>query len=446
MNSDSVYVPADMAGFAFYLKLIIPRKRLSRLCQRRLLSFTERTFTMHPFLRHLLIIAACLLLVLPAAAQDADAAANLLACVDEGAFDPDADYFPVKSAFEDTDSVSVEYFNHYKVVTVENAYDGAEPLVYVLTQCGTPRPDADDVPEGAAFVDVPVSRFVALSTTQLPHLIALDKLDALVGVDSFLYINAPEVRAMIDDGVLVELGFDSSINVEVALDLEPDIVMAYGFNPSTDAFPVLTDAGIFTALNAEWREESPLGRAEWIKYTGLFFNAEAEANAFYEDVRDQYTALIDLAAAVPEDERPVVLWNTFNFGAWMIPGAETYTGALMRDAGGVIALGDQAPQTSLAADLETVYGGALDAPIWIINAFAVPDLAALEAQDARYADFAAFQQGNVWNSDLVVNENGGSDFYERGVTYPHLVLADLVAILHPDLLPDHEFEFFRQVP
>jgi iron complex transport system substrate-binding protein len=118
----------------------------------------------------------------------------------------------------------------------------------------------------------------------------------------------------------------------------------------------------------------------------------------------------------------------------------------MRNGGGLIALAELANEDSTALlSFETVYEGALDADLWILNAFATPDLDALAAQDARYADFAAFQSGNVWNNDLVVNENGGTDFFERGAAFPQLILADIIAILHPELLPDHEFNFFRQL-
>jgi len=31
------------------------------------------------------------------------------------------------------------------------------------------------------------------------------------------------------------------------------------------------------------------------------------------------------------------------------------------------------------------------------------------------------------------------------VTNPHLVLADLIKIFHPELLPDHELYFYQQL-
>lgn len=395
----------------------------------------------------LLLILSGLLAILPAAAQSAPVFdANLTgACVTE--YDPDIDYFPEKITITDAVNFTVDYFNHYKVVTVTNAFDGAEPFTYVLVQCGTPAPDAADFPAGTQFIDVPAGEIITMSTTQLPHLTELGLLDKLVGLDSFLYVNSPEVRALIDAGELVEIGSGAEVNVELVLELAPDIVMTFGFNPASDAHPVLIEAGIFTALNAEWREPTPLARAEWIKYTALFYNAEARAEGVYADIVNAYNEARDLAARAPEEARPVVLWNTYSSfsEAWSIPGAQTYVGALIRDAGGVVALGEQAPEGSALLSFEAVYDGALDADVWIANAFGVSALDDLLALDSRYADFAAVRNGRVWNNDLDVNENGGNNYFELGVTNPHLILQDLVAIFHPDLLPDHEFNFYRRL-
>ncbi|NDJ54976.1 MAG: ABC transporter substrate-binding protein [Chloroflexi bacterium] len=372
-------------------------------------------------------------------------AENLDGCVET--YVEGIDYFPEKAEVTDAENFSVEYFNHYKVVTVTDAFDAAEPFTYVLVQCGTPAPEAGGFPDDTQFIEVPAGDIIAMSTTQLPHLTDLRLLDNLVGLDSFLFVNSPEVRDLIDAGELVEIGSGADVNVEVVLDVEPDIVMAFGFDPSTDAHPVLIEAGIFTALDASWREATPLGRAEWLKYTALFYNVEAEAEVVYSEIVTAYESARELAASVPEAERPTVLWNQFSSftEAWIIPGAETYVGALIADAGGIIALGEEAPGDSAMLSLEAVYEGALDAEVWIANAFGITTLDALLDEDSRYADFAAVQNGNVWNDSLDVNENGGNNYFELGVTNPHLILQDLVAIFHPDLLPDHEFNFYLRL-
>ncbi|MCB0089942.1 MAG: iron ABC transporter substrate-binding protein, partial [Caldilineaceae bacterium] len=71
--------------------------------------------------------------------------------------------------------------------------------------------------------------------------------------------------------------------------------------------------------------------------------------------------------------------------------------------------------------------------------------AELEAADARYADFAAFQNDALWNNNKKQNANGGNDYYESAVAQPEVVLADLISIFHPELLPDHETVYYHQL-
>jgi len=273
--------------------------------------------------------------------------------------------------------------------------------------------------------------------------------DQLVGLDSFLYANTPQVVERIESGELAEVGSGSTINVERVLEIEPDIVMSYGSGfPEYDAHPVLLDAGIFVAMNSDYVEEAPLGRAEWIKFTAMFYNLEAVAERIFDEKVTAYNELLALTADIPQAERPEVLWNSFSSftEAWSIPGAETYAGTLLHDAGAQIALGELALEESANIDFEIVYDEGLDADYWFPGLFGIGTLDDVLVQDERYADFAAVQNGTVYNSDARVNANGGNDVYETGVVNPHLVLADLIAILHPDLLPDHEILFFRALP
>ena len=119
------------------------------------------------------------------------------------------------------------------------------------------------------------------------------------------------------------------------LALAPDLVLANGFNPETDAHPVLLQAGVFTAINADWLEPSLPARAEWLKFIALFFNEEARAETLYAQLMAEYDAAATLAATVPADERATVLMNTFSpySDAWIIPGQQSWVGQLLRDAG-----------------------------------------------------------------------------------------------------------------
>ena len=73
------------------------------------------------------------------------------------------------------------------------------------------------------------------------------------------------------------------------------------------------------------------------------------------------------------------------------------------------------------------------------------DLEGLRSQDSRFARFKAFEIGNVYNNTLRSNGIGGNDIWERGVLHPEWVLEDLIAIFHPELIPNHSFRFYEKL-
>src|SRR4051812_6925511 len=262
-----------------------------------------------PFFILGLLLAACQpVAVAPAAstssAQTAATAptANLADnCVT--AYDAKVDYFPEKIKLTHTNGFTIEYHNNYKVVTVKTPWQGAkEPLQYALVQCGTPAP-AEFKQE--QIIEVPVKRFVSMSTTYLPFLDELGLLDRLVGLDDATYVNNEKVAKLAADGKLKMIGFGAKVNVEQALDLNPDLIMTYAMGEAdSDAHPKLIEAGLKVVVNAEWLDTSPLGRAEWGKFLAVFFNREAIAEALFAKTATNYEKLAAQAATVKT--KPVV--------------------------------------------------------------------------------------------------------------------------------------------
>ena len=365
---------------------------------------------------------------------------NLTAgCVEN--YDESVDYFPQKTAVTYADGFTIEYFNNYKVVTVAAPWLGAEDsATYLLVQCGTPAPEGFD---DAVTIELPITSFVSMSTTYLPYLDTFGKLDTLVGVDFGSFAYNPNVREMLDAGELVELGSGSTVNVEAALELDPDVIMTSASGSADfDTHPKLEEVGLTVVLNADYLDMTPLGRAEWGKFIAVFYNEEAQAEALFNDVTTEYEALLELTADVAE--RPTVFANTPFEGTWYMPGGQSYTAQLFDTAGADYLWSDDESTSTLFLDFESVFDQAAEGDYWLNLGF-VFSLADLEASDERFADFTAFQNGTVYNYDLRSNEFGGNDFFESAAANPHLVLADLIKIFHPDLLPDHELVYYRLV-
>lgn len=353
------------------------------------------------------------------------------------AYDPSVDYFPDKTTVGQAAGFNVEYGLSYKLVEVTQPWAGAEPVTYLLVQCGAPVPE--DV-TADAVIEVPVASAISMSTTYLPHFVELGQLDKLIGTDEFDFIYSPDVRALIDAGELAEVGGGSFVDVEKVLDLEPDVVFTYGIGSADyDAQPALIAAGIPTVLNGDYMETTPLGRAEWVKFTSLFFNAEAEANALFSGIETAYDDMAELAASATE--RPSVLVNAMYGDTWYVSGGNSYQAHLIADAGGDYLWADDESTGGLPLSFEAVLERGADAGVWINPNFWFSRADGL-AEDERYSAFAAFEDGAVYNNVARVTELGGNDILETGVLHPEGVLADLITIFHPDLLPDHTLTYY----
>jgi iron complex transport system substrate-binding protein len=355
-------------------------------------------------------------------------------------YDEGVDYFPDKVTVDYAENFSVEYFDHYKVVTML-PWTGAEtPMTYVLVQCGTPTPAGyDDVP----IFQVPVQRFVSMSTSILPHLTEQGLLDRLVGVDTTLFTSNETVLAGVAEGAIQEIGGGGTggeINFEVLLNLEPDLVMAQEFFAGGTTLQQLQEVGIPAVLNADYADTSPLAQAEWSKYVALFFNTEAQANASFDAVVSGYQTLAALAADV--DARPTVIAASPYDGTWYMPAGDSTIARFLADAGAAFVFADEVG-TSVPLDVEVVMERGIEAEYWVnLNQFWSSQTDML-ADDSRFASFSAVQENRLWNNNARMNANGGNDYFESGAAHPEQILADLIYIFHPELLPDHTLIYYQ---
>lgn len=386
-----------------------------------------------------LVLAAIALLALPlpvSAAFDAEG------CVT--AFEPGTDYFDTKSSVDYADNFSVAYFDHYKVVTVERPSPGGQGESYVLVQCGTPEPELGPELADAPRITVPIRSLFSGSTSQSPALVAVGGVGAVTGVARRDFIATPELIAHIQQAEVVEYETSGVVNVEAVVAAAPDVFMAGGGGePEVQR---LAEAGVPVVNFAEWQETSPLGRAEWVKFTGLFFNAEEKANAAFADVVEHYDAALALVADVPEDQRPLVLSGQAFNGIFFAAGGQSFMARLISDAGGRYVFEDDTSTGSFQIrDLERLIVAARDAKVWIQASIHYHTLADIAAEDPRLAALPAAEAGQVWIPDALKGPNGGVQFYELGSMRPDMVLMDLISILHPDKTPGYERIFNRSI-
>ncbi len=100
---------------------------------------------------------------------------------------------------------------------------------------------------------------------------------------------------------------------------------------------------------------------------------------------------------------------------------------------------DQA--ASLPLSFESVVYQLSEAPVWVnVNA---DSLSQLMESDNRYAVFRAAREKRIFSVFNRINSHGGNDFWEGAVVRPDQMLADLLAIAHPELMPDHAWNYYK---
>ncbi|HPT23380.1 MAG TPA: ABC transporter substrate-binding protein [Anaerolineaceae bacterium] len=339
---------------------------------------------------------------------------------------------------------TLQYKDGYKILTVTQPWVGAsQAFTYILVPEGVAEPAN---PGSAMVIHTPIQSLVTLSTTYFAFLENIGKLDTVQAVDDATYTYNKTITEGVKAGRVKVIGGGSSlgpIDLEALVDMSPDVIMTSASGSvDYDAHPKLLEAGFHVVINADYLENSPLGRAEWGKFIAAFYNEEERAAEQFSEVVARYNALKELAATAAT--KPTVFVNTDYQGTWYMPGNESYVAELLRDSGANYLFTDLPSANAAPLAFEEVYDRALNADYWLNVGFPA-DLAGLVAMDERYADFKAFQAGGVFNFNARVNGNGGVDYYESGVAHPDLVLSDLVKIFHPELLPDYTLYYYKQL-
>src|SRR5688500_5694822 len=175
-----------------------------------------------------------------------------------------------------------------RLVEVTYPFQGATSgYLYLLVPRGEEAPphDAD-----TRVIHVPLETIVCTSTTHIPLLDYLGETEKLIGFPTTDYISSEKMRKRIDAGKITDLGIDKGLNMERLAVLKPDAVMGYTMSSDFGQFNKIEALGIPVVINAEYLEQHPLGRAEWIKFMGLFFNREREADSVFAVIENNYRA------------------------------------------------------------------------------------------------------------------------------------------------------------
>ena len=296
--------------------------------------------------------------------------------------------------------------------------------------------------EKNTIIRTPIERIIVTSTTDIPLLEALRKENSLIGFPEPKYISSPKTRKIIDSRKVADVGNLLSLNTETILNLNPELIVGFSSGSSSKNFNLFQRSGIPVLMNSSWLEKHPLGRAEWLKVFGLFFQKEKEAEVFFNKIKFNY--LEAKKTAKKATNHPTVLSGNMYKDVWYVPGGNSFAAKLIADANANYLWASDENTGSLPLNFEAVFEKAKEANYWI-GGGNFKTLKELGNFEEKYKLFDAFTNKNVFTKDLIKGETGGILYYEQGALRADWVLKDLIKIFHPNLAPDYPFHFYQKL-
>lgn len=297
---------------------------------------------------------------------------------------------------------------------------------------------------GGQVVKASPQRVVCLSSSHLAYIDALGQIDAVVGVSGGTYVSNHHIAEGLAQGSVREIGYDANINYELLAALRPDVIFIYGTTGENGAMSQkLEELKIPYVYISDHTENTPLGKSEWVVAFGELFDCRQGAEDLFEGIGEKYESL--RLGALAATSRPRVMLNSPYKDVWFVPSRDSYLVRLIEDAGGQYVCGGAEGDLSRPISGESAYVYLSEADVWL-NPNAARTMAALTAENPKFAQAEVVREGRVYNCTARSTASGGSDFWESGALRADVVLADMLAILHPELVAeDYELYYFEQL-
>lgn len=329
----------------------------------------------------------------------------------------------------------------YKTINLHgNRSDSTATATFILYPKSQPKPD---LVKGACYIATPIERVASLGSVYTTMLCKMGLRRHIVAVENVDYYNNPYIVEQVKLGRIVELSKGPEIDAERTIALHPDLIFTFGMgNPASDVGSRIAQAGIPVAISVDHLEETPLARAEWIRFYAAFFDKDQLADSLFNATERHYRQLVELADTVAY--KPTVFTEMKYGDAWYVPGGDSYVAHLLKDAGADYLWKDEHRTGSLPLSFEAVLLNARDCDFWL-NLFMVNSKKELLSYDERYNLFKAFKQDKLYNNNRIRNSQGYSEYWETGICSPDALLEDLISIFHPSLLPQHTLRYYKRI-
>ena len=292
------------------------------------------------------------------------------------------------------------------------------------------------IPKGYTSIKVPISSLIALSGTHIGMLSKINGISKIVGVSDKKYIFNTVLLKNINSGKVIDFGSESSIPFESIVKTNAQVLIYSGFGQQFPQNKQLLKMGTVCIPNYDWKENHPLGKAEWIKLFGYLIGKEKEATSYFIQIVKEYNTLKTKASKLKIS--PSVFSGNLIGDIWYTPAGESFTANQFKDANADYIYAKTKGIGSIELSMEKILTDNSNTKFWINPG--ASSIKELIKQNPKMNYFSAVKNKNVYCYSPKMNE-----FWELSAIEPQHVLSDLIRILHPNKQTNDPLYFYQNI-
>lgn len=269
----------------------------------------------------------------------------------------------------------------------------------------------------AQVIHVPLERTLPQSTVHAALALQLGAQHALAGLCDTAFIVAPALKHL----HLPNFGRGDQPDVERILAAKIDGCLLAPFENTR--YESLQRMNITVIDAADYMEQTPLGRAEWMRFYGRLWGKATVADSMFDAEAQRYEQLRHQLHSAQENRAPQqplldLPWQ----GTWYMPEGFSYMASLIIDAGGSYPRQANHKRTGSAAlSLEQALDRAQHCSLWVIKTGddAPQNLRQLAARSPHFRHFPSVKAQRVWVCNTL-----SVPYYEHSPFAPTTLLRD----------------------
>jgi iron complex transport system substrate-binding protein len=262
----------------------------------------------------------------------------------------------------------------------------------------------------------PADHLAVLSSTHIGMISSLNEERRIAAITDIRYVYSPIVKKRFKQKHIIELQNEASMSVDQLLRSKSEYVVYSAFSGGFSQEKRLKKMGIECIPNFDWREQTALGRAEWILLFGALTGKIPEAIQLFNSIESTYLRTKEVKLNPAE-----MISGNVTGDFWYAPAGQSFVAEIYRNSGLNYIYSRTQGTGSLAYSLEKIMKDGARVKIWLNPGFPSKKEIVQVNPKAKFMPF-------FHHSRIFCYTHNSNKFWEMSTLRPDWLMEDLVQI------------------